>query len=229
MRSKRKEHETGLDKTIGVALTDIQVRERGEMLAAKVIYVETLRKKLRDDSKSTREEIKQTEKAIGALSRVITNHSENKSQRDLFIHEVPQEEATKALAEVAKRADPLPSQPHQYRGDGATCSLCGSDRRDGVHVDVDPAWQGHDFEGPAGTVTCSHADDGKVCGLDRLSHAQRPEPTRNSEDAAAASETDDHDATASGNGNGRAHPKTRSRKKAPARSKPAARGRRAHP
>ncbi len=241
MRSKRREQEKGLDKLVGVALTLDQVRERGEMIAGKVIHIESLKRRLKQASKDIREEIKQNEQAVAALARVITAHEENKAQRDLFIHQVPQEEATKALAEVAKRAEPLPSQPHQYRGEGETCSLCGSDRRDGVHADVDPAWQGHDFEGPAGTVTCAHAADGKVCGLDRLSHAQKPEPATNAEDAAAASETDDHDQAeqellkaalaprGSGNGNGRAHAKTRSRKKAPARAKPAARGRRAHP
>lgn len=160
-RSKKREQEKGLDKTVGVKLTDEQVSERGALMAAKVIYVGTLRKKRREDLRSINAEIESNLDEIERLARVVTNHEENRAQADLFV-----DGGTTKPEEPATGREPLPSEPHKYRPStgphGETCKLCGSYAGDGVHVDEmpPPPISDHvfvprvDVEGESGTDPC---------------------------------------------------------------------------
>lgn len=145
MRSKRKEQETGMDKLVGTRLTPARREEIGQMIAVKVVDVATLRDKRREDFKSLNAQIKSEQDTIDELARMLIRDQETVAQGELFIGQTREtkEQVQRALAGVACHAgetkDPLPSQPHTYRGGGETCKLCDSDRKDGVHVDEVPA------------------------------------------------------------------------------------------
>jgi len=156
LRSKRREQEREIDKQVGVALTPVKLQEYAEVLAGKVIYVDTLRKKRREDLRSINAEIESNLDEVGRLARVITAHEENVAQGDLFIGQTREtkEQAQRALAGVAKvaglpagrgrgRGSPagLPSEPHPFGGaeSDQVCNFCGSDRTDGVHADEMPS------------------------------------------------------------------------------------------
>ena len=91
----------GMDETTRVRLSDDELIQRAETLAAKIQHVAHLRAKAKEDAKSAREVIEAEIDEIERLARVISEQEEERRQGELF---VSQGEAEKALGEVGARA-----------------------------------------------------------------------------------------------------------------------------
>lgn len=87
-----------MEQEVSVKLTVEEIAERGETLAAKMLHVEHLRRKKREDGKSTQALIDAELDECERLARVICDQEELQKQGDLFVDD---EVATRALAGVA--------------------------------------------------------------------------------------------------------------------------------
>ena len=92
---------TAMDALGRVRLTDVELIERGQNMAAKLLHVGALRQKKKDDAKNTQALIDTELDEAERLARVITEAEESRKQGDLFVTD---KVATEALAEVARRA-----------------------------------------------------------------------------------------------------------------------------
>jgi hypothetical protein len=110
---------TELDRELPVKLTEHEIAERGETIAAKMLRVKTLRKKRREDLRSINAQIEAELDTVQSIAETIMGGVEARKQGDLFVSDevVPsQGEAAAALAEVAERVEPV-----LYHRDGAIC------------------------------------------------------------------------------------------------------------
>lgn len=108
---------TVMSRELPVKLTEHEVAERAESMAAKLIQIGSLRKKRREDLRSINALIESELDEVQRIARVIADGVEARKQSDIkFGDEVvpSQAEATQALAEVAKFAE-------RYHRNGALC------------------------------------------------------------------------------------------------------------
>lgn len=92
------EQQTSMEREVSVKLTVAEVAERGETLAAKMLHVEHLRTKKREDAKSIQALIDTELDECSRLARVISDQEELRKQGELFVDD---EGATRALAKIA--------------------------------------------------------------------------------------------------------------------------------
>jgi len=92
-----------MDVEVRVRLSDAEIIERAQTMAAKVSHIEVLRKKKSDDSKNTQALIDTELDEVQRLARVICEQEEERRQGDLFAPTPGQ--AVDALANVAATAE----------------------------------------------------------------------------------------------------------------------------
>lgn len=115
---------------VPVKLSDEELLERGENLAVKMLHIETLRTKKKNDAKRTQGLIDEELEEAARLARVITGQEEARKQGDLFVGD---QVATEALAKVGAaactcdddRATPLDPET----GAAIDCPVHGVDAR----------------------------------------------------------------------------------------------------
>lgn len=97
------------DAEVTVKLTPDEIIERCETMAGKVLHIESLRTKKKNDSKNTQTLIDAELDEVARLARVITGQEELRKQGDLTFDET---EAADALQKVGEQAgvepDPEP-------------------------------------------------------------------------------------------------------------------------
>jgi len=107
---------TVMDRELPVKLTEHEIAERGESIAAKMLRVKALRKKRREDLRSINAQIESELDNVQQIAETIMSGVEARKQSEMFVGDevVPsQTEATAALAQVAKLV--------QWHRDGAMC------------------------------------------------------------------------------------------------------------
>jgi polysaccharide deacetylase 2 family uncharacterized protein YibQ len=90
---------TTMETEVNVKLTDAEIVERAQTLAAKVQHVAVLREKKREDAKSTQALIDAELDEVECLARVIGDQEELRKQGELF---VDQATAARTLAQVER-------------------------------------------------------------------------------------------------------------------------------
>lgn len=97
MERKPKEHE--MDREVSVRLTDSEIIERAQNLAAKIEHVKILRRKRREDLRSANALIESELDEVERLARVIGSQEELRKQGELFA----QDTAVGVLGELGRR------------------------------------------------------------------------------------------------------------------------------
>lgn len=121
---------------VPVKLSDEELLERGESLAQKMLHIETLRTKKKNDAKRTQGLIDEELEEAARLARTITGQEDARKQGDLFVGD---QAATDALAQV-----------------GAAACTCDSEDK-GVHK-VDCPVHGVDARANGSTETSTPSD-----------------------------------------------------------------------
>jgi hypothetical protein len=88
-----------MERPLPVRLTDSEMADRAQEIAAKISLVKVLRKKKRDDARNTQVLIDNELDQVELLAEAITDARELRKQGELF---VDQETATRALAQVGQ-------------------------------------------------------------------------------------------------------------------------------
>lgn len=94
--------EAELDKVVFVKLTDAEIVERAETMAAKIQHVAALREKKAREAKATQALIDEELDELERLARVVSEARDGRRQGELFVGDLRPEEATRALVEVAR-------------------------------------------------------------------------------------------------------------------------------
>jgi len=132
-----------MDRELPVKLTEHEVAEKGESIAAKMLRVKKLRKTRREHFKNMTAQIDAELDNMEQIAETIVAGTEARKQGDMFVDDevVPsQGEAAAALAEVAKRAPEYHKNGELCRRDVCkrrhmTAEVC---RAQGIKVEGDP-------------------------------------------------------------------------------------------
>jgi hypothetical protein len=120
----RKPVQTTMEKPVPVRLTDPEMADRAQEIAAKILHVKVLRKKKRDDARNTQVLIDSELDQVELLADTITDARELRKQGELF---ADQETAVRTLAEVGKTACLCPPEAMAVGSVLVDCPVHGDD------------------------------------------------------------------------------------------------------
>jgi hypothetical protein len=120
----RKPVQTAMEKPVPVRLTDPEMADRAQEIAAKISLVKVLRKKKRDDARNTQVLIDNELDQVELLAEAITDARELRKQGELF---ADQETAVHTLAEVGKTACLCPPEAMVVGSVLVDCPVHGDD------------------------------------------------------------------------------------------------------
>ncbi len=120
----RKPVQTTMEKPVPVRLTDPEMADRAQEIAAKILLVKVLRKKKRDDARNTQALIDSELDLVEVLADTITGARELRKQGELF---ADQETAVHTLAEVGKTACLCPPEAMAMGSVLVDCPVHGDD------------------------------------------------------------------------------------------------------
>jgi hypothetical protein len=129
-----------LEAPTRVRLSDEERSRKGHELAVIGLSIRGHRRKLTSDNRATKAEIARLEKERGELEDALIADEELRPQGELFVADLPKDQAAAALATVAAVAGEVkPSEPHAFEavGDHGTartmCQVCGAGKTDPIH------------------------------------------------------------------------------------------------
>lgn len=158
-RRSRNQAPLPLDRPAPVALTDEQVVERSKRLCQLRATVRSIKREIKDLTKSKQDEITGHEATMLELETQIVEGMEARAQSTLRYGEG--EDAKQVLAKVAEKAgEPRPSEPHAFEGTKGKpfeCVTCGSSPTDPVHELTAAATAGGDNGSGKKAATNLHA------------------------------------------------------------------------
>jgi hypothetical protein len=120
----RKPVQTTMEKPVPVRLTDPEMADRAQEIAAKILHVKVLRKKKRDDARNVQALIDNELDLVEVLADTITGARELRKQGELF---ADQDTATRTLAEVGKTACLCPPEAMAVGSVLVDCPVHGDD------------------------------------------------------------------------------------------------------
>jgi hypothetical protein len=139
-RRSRNQNPLPLEAPVRVRLSDEDRARKGHALAVVGLSIRSHKRKLSTDTRATKEEIARLEKERGELEDALIADEELRPQGQLFVADLPKDQAAAALATVAAVAGEVkPSEPHAFiaTGDHGTaktmCQVCGAGKTDPIH------------------------------------------------------------------------------------------------